>query len=309
MDSKVTSILKRIDKLNIWDRACASQFAIELKGCALPYFAIAQYTPDHLLVRAHILFLEGWQSFQSYNIWREDSSFGFITTPMELPGLDVLLLNDGTSTVMRNRPGCQPLINEPEQIKKAEKLLWQVYGLYLRLEEDEKLPYKYVDDGAMLVMRENTARKFDELPLPVMPPLPHKETISFSGEEIKKAKDLPIKKEETWIISFEPNVARVTRDPLQRFAYELKIFRKVDNSRIVSQAVSIRPPEFMLRDLYESFPPRVLKAFLDAAYVPGEIEVHNKRTFRLLRILAMELPFKLHFINPPPGQDHMPATE
>ena len=307
MDKRILEIAERIHKLNVWEKAAKNQFAIELKGEAAPYFVIADPVYEHPMLRAHILFLEGWQGFQTYSLWRQDKSYGFITTPMELLGIEVLWLKKGGLMVMRNRPGCQPIINDPVYVKKTEKLLWQVYGLFLRLEENENLSMKYVNDGSMLAMREVTAKRFEEVALKVLPIIPHKESVSYPVAMAKKAKDLGVKDGETWVVSFGPNIDCVTRDELHRFAYQLTIDRKEDKVNLLTASCSVNPPTITLRDLYESYPPRVLRAIIELGYMPGEIEVHNKRDFRLLRSLTLELPFKLHLITPPTGKN--PATE
>ena len=265
---------RRIDALGLWDAVYPYHWAVKPSGTVLPYF-FAAIKGDRPEVKARLLLLEGWQTFHDFVRTAADHNFGWYSTPIEFAHFELVVLANGSNALFRHDPGYLPV--EPDSRGRAlcERMLWEVFGVMMRIETEKALPLKYAGEKALFARVENRSGEWSDQPLSIPDPRPHVEHISFAKADLKKAKDIP-------------------------FAHGESI--EIDCEKIVWDCLSVKP-ESGLRGLWESMPKRVLSHIISRGRVPGEVKVVSGRVFRLLRPLCMEIPFKLSL------HDRLPRLE
>ena len=281
----------KMDALGLWEALASYNFAVKPKGTVIPYFCTV-LMGDRKPVKARFLMLEGWQTLHDYIRTRIDRNFGFYQTPVEMPHLELVVLTTGEMKLFRHDTGYMPLEANTAQRGLAARILWEAYGVMLRVEGDPKLPMRFSEDKAVFARVETAAGTWEDRPLEIPDPPPHVEKVSFPVEDIKRAKDLPFVREDMLELDFRmlPNV--MTKEARPRCVYNLKALDPKTGELAIDSRVSIHP-EAGLRGMWESMPVQVVKEMIRRGKVPGELKTCSGRVFRLLRPLCMELPFKL----------------
>ena len=281
----------KMDALGLWNVLEPYNFAIKPRGTAFPYFCTVlkgEKTP----VKVRFLMLEGWQTLHDFVRVRVDRNFGLYSTPVEIPHLELVVLEDGAMKLFRHDTGYMPQEANEVQRTLASRILWEAFGVMLRVETDRKLPLSFADEKAIFARVEVEPEKWEDRPLVIPDPPPHTEKVSFPKADIKAAQDLPFVKDDVLELDFAllPNV--MTQEPRPRCVYELKAVDPKTGETAFASRVSVHP-EAGLRGLWESMPVQVLKELVRRGKVPGEIRLRSGRVFRFLRPLCLELPFKL----------------
>ena len=298
----VAEIGRRIDGLGLWETIAPYHWALKPRGTALPYFCVI-LKGDTPLVKARIMLLEGWQTFQDFVRTRLDNNFAFYSSPMEFQHYELVVLPSGEDAkIFRYDVGFMPVEPTPSGATLCEKMLWEVFGVMMRVESDSQLPLKFATEKAIFARVEGADGQWRDEPLPIPGPRPHVERISFSKADLKAAKDLPFAAEEPLELDFRMVPGLFTREKRPRCAYVLAAIDGKSGERVIWDRSAINP-ESGLRGLWESMPPRVLKHIIARGRVPGEVKLLTGRMFRLLRPLCMNLPFRLSL------HDHLPRLE
>jgi len=282
---------RRMHALGLWETLLPFNWAIKPKGVAIPYFCTFLKC-DGKPVRIRFMMVEGWQSFHEYIRTRIDSNYGFYSTPMEIPHFELVVDSADGVHLFRHDPGYVPRpLSEPERALCA-RVMWEAYGVMMRIESDSKLPLKFADEKSMFSRIETEPGVWSDQPLPIPDPPPHVEKVSFSKTLVAKAKDLPFMQGEAIELDFRllPNV--MTKEPRPRCAYQLAALAADTDERIIWERASVSP-DFGLKGLWEGMPQRVLMKLVEHGRIPGEIKVLSGRVFRMMRPLCIELPFKL----------------
>ena len=282
----------RMDALGLWDVLAPYNFAVKPRGTVFPYFCTV-LKGDGKPVKARLLMLEGWQTLHDFVRVRMDRDFGFCSQPTELPHFELVVLADGSAQVFRSDAGYVPQeVAAAPARELVGKILWESYGVFLRVEGDRSLPLKFAEDRAVFARVEDAKGRWSDVPLPIPDPPPHRETVSLPKALVKSAQDLPLVAADVMELDFRmlPNV--MTREPRPRCVYELSAADGRTGEAAFASRVSILP-EGGLRALWEAMPVQVLHEIVRRGKVPGEIRVRSGRVFRLLRPLCLELPFKL----------------
>lgn len=291
MKHSAEEIGAQMDALKLWDRVERHNWAIKPLGTAFPYFcAIVRTGPAPVKIR--FLMLEGWQTFHDFLRLRLDRNFGFYTSPMEMPHFELVILDRGESRLFRHDPGYMPRTLTPPERELSAKILWESYGVLLRIETDGSLPLKFADSQSLFARIENAADQWEDRPMTVVPPRPYSENIALRTDDLKLAKDLPFVREEAIELEFSLQPELMTKEPRPRCCYRLLAVDGKSGERLVDCRVSVSP-ESGLKGLWEALPQQVLKALIRHGRIPGEIRLSSGRTFRLLRALSIHLPFKL----------------
>ena len=281
----------RMDALGLWELLQPFNFAVKPTGTAFPYFC-AVVKGDGNPVKVRFLMLEGWQTLHDYVRTRYDRDFGFYSSPMEMPHLEMVVLTDGKCHVFRHDIGYMPQLANAEQRMLAARILWEAYGVMLRVEADHSLPMRFADDKAVFARVEASAGVWEDRPLGIPDPPPHVEQVSLPKATIKAAQDLPFAKDVVLDVAFAMLPGVMTREPRPRCVYELTAKVTATGEQVTASRVSVHP-EAGLKGMWESMPVRLLAEIVRWGKVPGEIRVTSGRVFRMLRPLCMELPFKL----------------
>ena len=287
----VEEIGAKMDALGLWKLLEPYNFAVKPRGTVFPYFCTV-LKGERKPIKVRFLMLEGWQTLHDYVRTRIDRNFGFYSTPVEMPHLELVILEDGSMKLFRHDTGYMPLEANGAQRNLAVRILWEAYGVMLRVESDPKLPMKFSDEKAIFARVETAADQWEDRPLEIPDPPPHTEKVSFPKADIKAAQDLPFVKGDVLELDFGllPNV--MTKEERPRCVYELRAVDPKTGETAIASRVSIHP-EAGLKGMWESMPVQVLKELVRRGKVPGELKTRSGRVFRLLRPLCMELPFKL----------------
>ena len=281
----------RMDALGLWELLEPYNFAVKPKGTVFPYFCTVM-KGERSIVKVRFLMLEGWQTLHDFVRTRFDNNYGFYSTPAEMPHFELVVPSAGEPRVFRHDPGYVPQPASAAQLELAGRILWEAYGVMMRVEADRKLPLKFADDRAIFARVERAPGEWVDEPLPIPDPPPHVEKVSFPKEVVKAAKDLPIVPEYAIEVDFGLCTGLMTQDARPRSVYALVAADAATGERVIDSQTAIGA-EGGLRSLWESMPPRLLKELVARGRIPGEIKVRSGRVFRMLRPLCMELPFKL----------------
>ncbi len=282
---------RKIDALNLWDAVRPYNWAEKPLGTVLPYFCTLM-GGDPKLVKVRLLMIEGWQTFHDFVRTRIDREFGYYQTPMEMPHFELAVAYDGEARVFRHDPGYIPRPLAAPEEALVLKLLWETYGVMMRIESDRKLPMRYASEKAMFARVETSPGKWIDAPLEIPEPQPFTERVSLPKDLLAKAKDLAIDEKETLELDFRLKMDMMTKEPRPRACYELKAVVVGTGEEVASEYTSVAP-EGGLKGMWEAMPGRVLKRLVEHGRIPGEIQVCSARVFRLLRALGLELPFRL----------------
>ena len=291
----------KMDALGLWKLLEPYNFAIKPRGTVFPYFC-SVVKGDRKPVKVRFLMLEGWQTLHDYIRTRLDSNFGVYSSPMEMPHLELVVLETGETRLFRHDVGYMPQEASGAQRELGARILWEAYGVLLRVESDRQLPLRFVEEKAIFARVENAQGEWGDSPLEIPDPPPYAEKVSFPKADLKAAQDLPFAKDEVLELDFRmlPNV--MTKEPRPRCVYGLRAVDRKTGAVVMDSRVSVHP-EAGLRGMWESMPVQVLKELIRYGRIPGEIALRSGRVFRFLRALCLDLPFKLSL------HDRLPTLE
>ena len=290
-----------MDALGLWDPLEPYNVGLKPRGTVFPYFGTI-LKEKGASVKVRFLLLEGWQTLHDFVRTRLDRDFGFYSSPIELPHLELVVLTSGEARLFRHDTGYMPAEAKGPQRTLGARLLWEAYGILMRMESDPKLPLRYADDKAIFARVETAENQWEDAPLVIPDPAAYAEKVSYPKADVKAAQDLPFAADETLDLDFRllPNV--MTKEARPRCVYGLVAIDAKTGERAFECRVSVLP-EVGLRGLWESMPVQVLKELVQRGRVPGEIRLRSHRVFRLLRTLCPELPFKLSLHDALPALD------
>lgn len=291
MKLSVEEIGARMDALGLWDVLEPYNWAIKPRGTVFPYFCLL-IRADGKPVRWRLLLLEGWQTLHDFVRTRMDRNFGFYTTPAEMPHYELIFLQGEGCKLFRHDPGYVPQPAREDQREFVSRLLWEAFGIMLRVEGDQKLPLKFASDKAVFARVEKNPGEWADEPLPIPEPRPVTEQVALAKADLRAAQDLPLDTAEKLSLDFRMLPGLMTKEARPRTVYELLAVESATGAQAFASRVSASP-EGGLKGLWEEMPAQVLKRLVARGHVPGEIRVRSGRVFRMLRALCLELPLKL----------------
>lgn len=283
----------KMDALGLWGKMERYNFAVRPRGTVFPYFCTV-ITDAGVPVR--FLMLEGWQTMHDYVRTRIDRNFGYYMTPSEMPHLELVKLANGEFRLFRHDPCYVPLLAEGAQRELAAKILWEAYGVMLRVEADGMLPLRFVGEKAIFARVETEEGKWEDTPLEIPNPRPYSEKITLSKEDIRKAKDLPMEAGYILELDFRLHTMLKTNEKRPRNAYCLTGVEAKTGKVVIDMRVSANP-EYGIKGMWQEMPSQVLKALVEGGKMPGEIRLCSGRVFRMLRALCVEVPIKLTLLD------------
>lgn len=290
----VARIAAKIDSLGMWEQFSRYNWAIKPKGIAVPYFCTAFKIVQPDPVKWRYLILEGWQTLHDFIRFRMDDSFGYYSTPMEMSHYELVVFNDKNVSpkVFRHDPGYIPReVTDAVDCRIAAKLLWQTYGMMLRMESEPHFALKFSSDKAVFARIEREEGTWEDAPLVIPDPSPFKETVAFPKDLLDKVKDLPMNHDAEMTVDFTIASGIMTKEERPRTVYLLQIKDSL-SGKMHEERASVSH-DGGLKSLWQEIPVRVLSRMVADGFVPGGIRVTSKRLFRLLRSLLIHLPVKL----------------
>jgi hypothetical protein len=297
----VGEIARKLDGLRLWEAVGPFHWAMKPRGSAFPYF-FCLLKGERAPVKVRLLLLEGWQTFHDFVRTRIDRNYGFYLSPIEFPHYELVLLETGESKLFRHDAGYLPREADARQSDFCRRLLWEVFGVMMRIETDRQLPLRFATEKAIFARVETAPDVWEDAPLEIPEPRAHVERVTFRKADLAAAKDLPFAANEKIEADFRLlNGVAAPGDRL-RNVYLLGAIDAATGERIVWDRRTV-DPETGLRGLWESLPPRLLSHLIARGRLPGEIRLSSGRLFRLLRLLCTEIPFKLSL------HDQLPRLE
>lgn len=292
MERTVEQIGAKMDALGLWPALSPFNWAVKPAGVAFPYFCTV-LKGEHKPIKVRLLMLEGWQTLHDFVRTRADRNFGVYSMPIEFPHFELVILDSGEMKLFRHDTGYVPVEANEAQRAFAARLLWETYGVMLRIESEPKLPMKFAEAKAVFARVEDAHGVWTDAPLAIPDPPPYTEKISFSKEDLRRAKDLPFVPKAALHVDFRilPNV--FTKDvPRPRVVYQLLAYDPETKGAAIDLRASLTR-EGGLKGLWEAMPAQLLKALIARGRVPGNVKVRSGRVFRMFRPLCLELPIKL----------------
>ena len=291
MERTVEEIGAKMDALGLWEAVQPFNWAVKPYGTAFPYFC-SVFSENSGPVKIRVLMLEGWQTLHDYVRTRVDSSFGYYSSPSEMPHFELVVLKIGEMKLLRHDPGYLPVEASAAGRELAARILWESYGVMLRIETDRTLPLRFAGEKAVFARVETAQGVWEDAPLEIPDPRPQVEKVEFAASDVKTAKDLPFVSGLSLEIDFRvlPRVATGSGRP--KCVYALVGVDCATGETVFSLQSAVHP-EAGLKGLWESVPPQLLKVLIKMGRVPGDLKLVSARLFRLLRPICLELPVKL----------------
>lgn len=291
MDAELESIGAKMDALGMWPTLVHHTWAVRPAKTVLPYFCTV-LAGESALVTYRFLMLEGWQTLHDYVHTRADRWYGFYSTPMELPHFEMVVTRADGIKLFRHDPGYVPRELKETERPLVRKILWESFGLMMRVESDARLFLRYAGEQAMFARVEDAAGAWRDAPLVIAQPPPHVEKISLAKADAAAAKDLPFAREEAIELDLRILPGVMTREARPRLCYAFLGIDAATGEKIIFDRLSVNPEEG-LKGLWQGLAERLLKHILARGRVPGEVKLVSGRLFRMLRPLGLHLPFKL----------------
>ncbi|MBO5643201.1 MAG: hypothetical protein J6S51_04260 [Kiritimatiellae bacterium] len=290
---ELKDLAAKLDALGMWDVMSKYNWAVKPRGIAVPYFCVVVRVNKPETVKWRFAMFKGWQTFQDFIRFRVDESIGYYLTPMEMSHFELVVCTDGSAPrVFIHEPGYVPSeVVLEHDVTIAKKILWQMYGMMLRVESEPDFAFKYSQEKSVFTRVEVEDGQWIDAPLVIPEPVPIKEEVAFAKEMLDKAKDLPMKHESRLIADFDIVAGVMTNEARPRLVYKLTLTDEVTGARI-EERTSLTPGT-TLKDLWQQTPQRILFNITRNGFVPGELIVTSKRLFRLVRPLLLHLPIKL----------------
>ena len=291
MERTPEEIGAKMDALDLWRLVEPYNFAVKPRGSAFPYFCTV-LLGDAKPVKVRLLMLDGWQTLHDYVRTRIDRNLGVYSSPVEMPHLELVILSSGGQKLFRHDTGYVPAEANGAQRALAARLLWEAYGVLLRLENEPGLPMSFSSQRAVFARVETAPGVWEDRPLVIPDPPPVQERMTFAKADLKAAQDLPFAKDDVLELDFRLLPDVMTKEARPRSVYGLLAVDPKTGETVVDSRASVHP-EAGLRGLWEAMPAQVLRELIRLGRVPGEIRTCSGRVFRFLRPLCLELPFKL----------------
>ncbi len=304
--SEIFDLVRKMDALKMWERLSGFSWAVKPQGIAFPLFCTIMFSFSTKGRKAfNLMMLDGWSTFFELVQLRMDPNFGFWHSPLELPQFTISsdVAEDGPEfNFFRRESGYAPRPPTEGEAAICRKVLWETYGIMLRLESEKDLPMRYSREAAIFARVEKEPGVWEDRPLKLVQRQPHMERFSILKKDVATAKDLPFATGEALAVDFfqVPHIAMRENRPREVFCF---LGTNAKTGEIVFHHETSVNAEEGYAAMWEKIPQGLLDEFIHMGKVHGEILVDNGRMFRILRILCPELPIKLML------KDRIPALE
>ena len=154
MDRTIEDIGAKMDALGAWETVAPYNWAVCPKGTVFPYFCTVM-KGDGNPVNVRFMMIEGWQNFHDFVRTRIDVNFGFYSTPMEISHFELVFVSGGEVRLFRHDPCFMPRLANDAERALCSKILWESFGVMMRVESDAELPMKFASEKAMFARVED----------------------------------------------------------------------------------------------------------------------------------------------------------
>ena len=298
--SNIDEVAKAIAALNLWKKAAKYNWALVSELFDKPLIAAVNPTPNGPIAGRLMLF-NGFAAHRDFLIFRQNPDLSFATSPIDFDHYEVIGLKDGSAEIFDYRPGFIPVHPDAETRALLAPVIYECYGLMLRIDEDPELPAAYRGEKALFSRREGLDGKWRDAPLapPDLNTMTWTERIGLDRTKCAQGARLDMAPEEAWEVDFAQMPLYRTEDRQARMMFLLAAVDVKTGERRVWQKLAVAPSAprngtlDALKPLWESLAAHVLDGVLAYGKVPGALHVRSQRMMRFLRPLGLQLPFKL----------------
>ena len=292
----IDEIAKAIASLNLWEKAAAHNWALVPQTSELPYLVNAvMENKKGSSVAGRLRLFPGFVPFRDFMLSRRVADFGVGMSPMDFDHFELVSAKSGVTELSVYEPGFVPRALTAAEREFLAPLLYECYGLMMRLEESPDLSLAYAKKNALFARKEVSENVWIDGPLklPDERDNPYMEQVSLNKAKCAAAAKLPMANAEKWEVDFVMVPSYQTREKRSRFLYVLAAVDAATGERRVWEKMSVDGGPGGLKRLWEAHAQRILDRILVLGRVPGELHVRTGRVMRFLRPLGLQLPFKL----------------
>jgi len=294
--SDIDAIARAISGLGVWAKVSVHNWALVPQTSDLPYLVTA--TDESAMegpVLGRLMLFPGFVPFRDYLLSRRVNDFGVGMSPVDFEHFELVSAKGGVVELYAYEPGFVPRALTDEERTFLAPLLYECYGLMMRMEEKPDLPLMYTDKNSLFARKELSENSWVDGPLklPDERQNPYVEQVSLNKAACAAAAKLPLVTAEKWEIDFVMVPAYQTNEKKSRFLYVLAAVDASTGERRVWAKMSVDGRPGGLKRLWEGHAQRVLNRIVSLGRIPGEIHVRSQRMARFLRPLGLQIPFKL----------------
>ena len=296
----IEEVAKAITALKVWKKASKYSWALVSELFDKPIIAAINPNPAGPIVGRLMLF-NGFEAHRDFLIFRQNPEISFASSPIDFDHYEVIGLKDGSAEIYDYRPGFVPVHPDAETRAMLAPVIYECYGLMLRIDEDPELPATYAGDGAMFARKEGLDGKWCDFPLrpPNIDAVTWTERVGLDRAKCSQAARIAMQPDEAWEADFIQMPLYRTDDRLARVMYLFSAVDAKTGEKRVWQKLAVDPaiPRngtlAALKPLWESLAAHMLDGVISHGSVPGSICVRSQRMMRFLRPLGLQLPFKI----------------
>ncbi len=298
--NNIDDIARAIASLNVWGNASKYNWALDSELFDNPLIACVNVPPNSPIVGRLMLF-NGFIAYRDFVILSQNQDMSFAFSPIDIDHFEVLVFKNGNVEILDYRPGFAPIHPDDETRSRLAPVLYECYGLMMRIEDDPDIPAMYKKQEAMFSRKERLDGKWHDAPmkLPDMNTMTWTERVGLDRMKCEQATKFEMVQGETWEIDFIQIPMLHTQDQRARITYLLAAVDSLTGERYVWDKLAVDPqiPRCgtldALKLLWESLASRLLEGVLKRGKIPSEIHVRTQKMMRFLRPLGMQIPFKL----------------
>ncbi len=294
MDKKdIVATAQAIGRLNLWEKVAGKVWGVTLETDTRPFLVTAALDPGDGPIAGRLLVFRGFDAFRDFRIFSQNPELGVAMSPLDFEHWEVVGLKNGGAELYAFAPGFVPVKPPPEDAAFLASVLYESYGLLMRLEEQPDLPLEFKDESSLFARREGLDGKWRDAPLkaPDLPRVLYVERVALAKADCEAAAKLPVARDEIWEIDFLQSPVFRTAEARPRILYLFAGVDAASGRRVLWDRMSVGSGG--LKEMWESLAARLLKAFLARGGVPGAIHVRANRLVRFVRPLGLQIPFKL----------------
>lgn len=296
----IDEIAKAIVALDVWKKASKYNWALVSELFDKPLIAVINPAPNGP-IKARLLLFNGFKSHRDFLIFQQSRDLSFATSTVDFDHYEVIGLKDGSAEIYDYRPGYVPVHPDEETRAILAPVLYECYGLLLRIDEDPELPAMYMQEKSLFSRREGLDGKWHDAPLrpPDLGTVTWTERIGLDRAKCAQAARLDVATDEAWEVDFVQMPLFRTGDSKARMMFLFAAVDSKSGERRIWQKMAVDPATprngtlDALKPLWESLAGHLLDGVISRGKVPGEIHVRSQRMMRFLRPLGMQLPFKI----------------
>ena len=161
--NNIDEVAKAIASLKAWKNASKYNWALVSEMFEKPLIACVNI-PENGPIAARLMLFNGFAAHRDFMIFTQNQDVSFALSPIDFDHYEVVALKDGKVEVLDYRPGYAPVHPDEETCSILAPVLYECYGLMMRLEDDPEIPAMYKGENSMfspIFLINNICNDFD----------------------------------------------------------------------------------------------------------------------------------------------------